>query len=366
MNGGMAARSSDESTSTPSHCATSLSCSVRQRPRSAASRANRMAMAWRSGRARPPTQLSGWFSPVSPSISARATMPCLNSSGNVASEPSSTPSARRPFQVKATVTQRLSCSTEAMTSATDCAFSRIAESQARPPAALRNERNSYRPVSAGVRVSRMCWMSSFSSIACLRWKSLHLVEHVREGRLELQGLLDLVRTHERIFAIFKEARAMMVTDELDECRGVRFPIFRKALQILENGAETGCRKDANRILGIFVEVGVENAHVLEIGFPLDVEKVPSEVMQLEHSEDVRLISDGLLNVLGVLIKNRLPSGDNLRDNGEAVASRSLGKDRAVSALLNFILGEAPFGDRHGRGFRPALPRRVRHNFVLSI
>src|SRR6266536_4554972 len=120
---------------------------------------------------------------------------------------------------------------------------------------------------------------------------------------------------------------MMVTDELDECRGVRFPIFWKALQIFENGVETGCRKDGNRILGIFVEVGVKNAHVLEIGFPIDIEKVPSEVMQLEHGEDVRLTSHGLLDVLGVLIENRLPSGDDLRDDGEAVASRSLGKDR---------------------------------------
>src|SRR6478736_8765133 len=317
MNGGMAARSSDESTSTSLHCAMNLLCSITHRSRSTSSPAKRITMAWRCGLARPPTQLSGWFSPVSPSISARATMPCLNSSGNVASEPSSTPSARRPFQVKATVTQRLSFSTEARTSATDCAFSRIAESQARPPAALRNERNSYRPVSAGVRVSRMCWMSSFSSIACLRWKSLHLVEHVREGRLELQGLLDLVRTHERIFAIFKEARAMMVTDELDECRGVRFPIFRKTLQIIENGVETGCRKDANRILGIFVEVGVEYAHILEIGFPLDVEKVPSEVMQLEHGEDIRLTSHRLLDILSVLVEYIFPAGDDLRDDGEA-------------------------------------------------
>src|SRR6266536_6257898 len=120
---------------------------------------------------------------------------------------------------------------------------------------------------------------------------------------------------------------MMVTDELDECRGVRFPIFWKALQIFENGVETGCRKDGNRILGIFVEVGVENAHVLEIGFPIDIEKVPSEVMQLEHGEEVRLTSHGLLDVLGILIENRLPSGDDFRDDGEAVASRSLGKDR---------------------------------------
>ena len=44
--------------------------------------------------------------PVSPRICARAAMPCRNSSGNVASDASSTPSARRPFQVKATVTQR--------------------------------------------------------------------------------------------------------------------------------------------------------------------------------------------------------------------------------------------------------------------
>src|SRR6476469_5158134 len=323
-------------------------------------------MAWRSERASPPTQLSGWFRPVSPSISARATMPCLNSSGNVASASSSKPSARSPFQVKATLTQRLSISVEARTSAADCTFARIADSQARPPAALRNERNSYRPVSAGTRASRMCWMSSNSSIATAG-QSLHLVEHVREGRLELQGLLDLVRTHERIFAIFKEARAMMVTDELDECRGVRFPIFRKALQIFENGVETRCRKDANRILGIFVEVGIENAHVLEVSFPLDVEKVPSKVMQLEHGEDVRLTGHGLLDVLGVLIEDRLPSGDDLRDDGEAVASRSLRKDRAVSALLNFILEEASFGDRPGRGLRPvALPRFVRHNFLLSI
>src|ERR1700730_6676191 len=323
-------------------------------------------MAWRSERATPPTQLSGWFRPVSPSISARATMPCLNSSGNVASESSSKPSARSPFQVKATLTQLLSISIEARTSAADCTFGRSADSQARPSAALRNERNSYRPVSAGTRVSRMCWMSSNSSMA-RPMKLLHLVEHVREACLELQGLLDLVRTHERIFAIFKEARAMMVTDELDECLGVRFPIFRKALQIFENGIETRFRKDVNCILGIFVEVGVENAHVLEVGFPIDVEKIPSEVMQLEHGEDIRLTSHGFLDVLGVLIEDRLSSGDDLRDDGEAVASRSLGKDRAVSALLNFVLEEAPFGDRHGRGLRPvALPRCLRHDFLLSI
>ena len=73
---------------------------------------------------------------MSPSISARATIPCLNSSGNVASEASSTPSARNPFQVKATVTQRFSFSTEARIAAADCTFSKMAASHSRPPAAL--------------------------------------------------------------------------------------------------------------------------------------------------------------------------------------------------------------------------------------
>src|SRR6476646_3504845 len=126
---------------------------------------------------------------------------------------------------------------------------------------------------------------------------------------------------------------MMVTDELNKCRGVRFPIFRKTLEILKNSVETGSRKDANRLLGIFVEVGVENAHVLEIGFPIDVEKVPSEVMQLEHGENVRLTSHGLRDVVGVLIEARLPAGDDLRDDGEVVARPALGKERAVSALI---------------------------------
>ena len=67
--------------------------------------------------------------------------------------------------MNATVTQRLSWSTEARVAAADCTVSAIADSQRRPPAALRNERNSYRPVSAGTRVNRMDWMSSNSSMA---------------------------------------------------------------------------------------------------------------------------------------------------------------------------------------------------------
>ena len=54
--------------------------------------------------------------------------------------------------------------------------------------------------------------------------SLHLVEHVRKRRLELECLLDLVRAHIRVFAVFKETRAMMLADELDERRRVGLPV----------------------------------------------------------------------------------------------------------------------------------------------
>src|SRR5262249_15770575 len=47
----------------------------------------------------------------------------------------------------------------------DFTVSRIAVSHACPAGALRNDRNSYRPVSAGARDRRICWMSSKSSTA---------------------------------------------------------------------------------------------------------------------------------------------------------------------------------------------------------
>ena len=56
----------------------------------------------------------------------RAAIPCRNSSGNVASDASSTPSARNPFQVNATVTQRFSMFDGAATALADGTFSLIA------------------------------------------------------------------------------------------------------------------------------------------------------------------------------------------------------------------------------------------------
>src|ERR1700680_3900103 len=147
-------------------------------------------------------------------------MPCRNSSGKVASEASSTPSARSPFEVNATVTQRLSCATDSRIAFAECTFSRIAASHARPPAGSLNDKNSYRPFSAGARVNRMCWMSSRSSMARQRG-----LLHLGELRLHAQRLLDFVGAYEWILAVFEETRTLVVAHELNECRRVGLPVF---------------------------------------------------------------------------------------------------------------------------------------------
>src|SRR5947209_10512265 len=179
-----------------------------------------MTMAWRSGLVRPPTQWSGWLAPVSPRTSARAAMPCRNSSGKVASEASGTPRARSPFQVKATVTHRESVEPPDPTTRPVPTLSMIPDSQARPPAGCRKVRNPYRAARARGRASRKCWISSSSSTAFPPDRSLHLVEHAGESRLQPEGLLDLVGAHVGVLAVLQEARTVVFADELDERRRV--------------------------------------------------------------------------------------------------------------------------------------------------
>src|ERR1700754_4607397 len=99
---------------------------------------------------------------------------------------------------------------------------------------------------AGVRVSKMCWMSSSSSTAtgfrrCIVQRpqaestSLHLIEHGRERRLQPERLLDLVGCDIRVLAVLEEARDLVIADELDEALRVLSPILRETLEIGENG-----------------------------------------------------------------------------------------------------------------------------------
>src|SRR3954452_24035426 len=164
-------------------------------------------------------------------------MPCLNSSGNVASDASSTPRARSPSQVKATFTHRLSLSTVLRTLEAERIFSRVPANHARAPAVSWKVRNWYRPVSAGVRVTMICWMSSSSSIITSAAHSLHLVQHVRERRLQSQRLLDLFRAYVRVLTVLEEAGTLVFPDEVEERRRVGLPVHREAFQVLEDGVD---------------------------------------------------------------------------------------------------------------------------------
>jgi hypothetical protein len=70
----------------------------------------------------------------------------------------------------------------------------------------------------------------------------------------------------------------MIADELDERRCVRLPILRKAFQIFENGAGAGCSKNYDGVFSVLVKIGVEDAHVLKVGFAIDLEEIPSQIV----------------------------------------------------------------------------------------
>src|SRR5947208_359745 len=189
--------------------------------------------------------------------------------------------------------------------------------------------------------------------------SLHLVEHIRECRLEHERFLDFVCAHIGVFAVFQKARTLMLADELYECRSIGLPVRREAFEVFEDGLEPGRREQSHGILGVLVKVRIEDALIHEIGVPFDREEHPAQVVQLEHSETIGLGRDGLLDVPSILVEALFPSGDDFRKNREAIARWSFGKNRSVSPLLYLILEESPFWDRHRRRSGPAfLLRRI--------
>ena len=60
------------------------------------------------------------------------------------------------------------------------------------------------------------------------------------------------------------------------------------------------REERDRVLGVLVEIGVEDALIHEVGVPADVEEHPAQVVQLEYREGIGQPRDGILDVLAVL------------------------------------------------------------------
>src|ERR1700683_1297086 len=123
-------------------------------------------------------------------------------------------------------------------------------------------------------------------------KSLHLIQHSGQSRLHFESLLYLVSGDERILTIFEKARALMFAHEPNERWRVRFPIWREALKVLEDCIDAGLFKESDCIFGIFIKVSIEYALVHEIRISTDLEKDPSQVVELERGENERIASYG--------------------------------------------------------------------------
>ena len=63
---------------------------------------------------------------------------------------------------------------------------------------------------------------------------------------------------------------------------VRLPVLREAFEIGEDSGDPGRAEQLDRVLGVLVEIGVEDAHVLEVQTRTDVEEIPPQVVQLER------------------------------------------------------------------------------------
>src|SRR5205823_7042593 len=66
----------------------------------------------------------------------------------------------------------------------------------------------------------------------------------------------------------------------------------------------------------------------------------------------RCPGDTFREVSPILVEVFLAARNDLRDDREAVARGSLGKNWAISSLLHFVWEEATLRDGHGCGFRP--------------
>src|SRR5438552_1205135 len=169
-----------------------------------------------------------------------------------------------------------------------------------------------------------------------------------------------------MLAVFEEARTLVVAEKLDDGFWIGRVVLRPALQGFKSCLDSRPSEQERGIFAIFIEIGIEDALVHQVLLALDGEDHPPQIVRLEYAENGRIICDGFLHDLGILVQVLFPSRFDLCNDGEAVARRSLWKDRAVPALLHLVCEKSSLWDRHGGWRRPiVLLRFVRHNFFLS-
>src|SRR5262249_28010772 len=163
---------------------------------------------------------------------------------------------------------------------------------------------------------------------------LQLIEHLGQGALDLQGFLDLVGGDIWILPVFDKARTLVVPDELDERFRVRFPVHRKPFEVFENRVDAGLCEESYRVLGIFVEIGVEDSLVQEPRVVVD--EHPAQVVDLEGREHVGVNLQLLRQSVPVTADCLCSPWLDLRNDREPITRRRLGKDRTIFPFFELV------------------------------
>ncbi len=129
---------------------------------------------------------------------------------------------------------------------------------------------------------------------------------------------------------------LVLPHEPDERLRVGRPVFGEALEVFKGRAHSQTAEDRDRVFCVLVEIRVEDALVHKVGHTIDGKEDPTKIVKFEGRQTIRHCSHCFLERLGIFVQSWLAAGNNLRDQREPVARRSLGKDRAVLTLFQVI------------------------------
>jgi hypothetical protein len=126
----------------------------------------------------------------------------------------------------------------------------------------------------------------------------------------------------------------MVPGELDERFGVRFPVHREPFEVLEHRIHAALGEECDGVLGVFVEIGVEDSLVHEPR--VVVEEHPAQVVELEWRKHVRVNLQRFRQSVPITADRLCSPRFDFRDESESITRRRLWKDRAVFPLFETV------------------------------
>src|SRR5690348_12084895 len=113
----------------------------------------------------------------------------------------------------------------------------------------------------------------------------------------------------------------MLAYERDERFRVLLPILWKAFKIGEHGGDSRLAEQLHCVFGVFVEVRVEDALILEVQSRSDVGQHPAEVVQPQRSEGLWAASDRVLDRFAIRPNGFFASLFDFGDDRKAIAGR---------------------------------------------